>query len=173
MRGKLRAMLSAVLAVALTLVGSVAPAAASTTGRESFQGTIVKDESGNVVSTRLVAIGVFTGTGRIVEVENRPGDPENVNRDNLVFPQGTMHIRSTNERPTISLNPQTCVITFRVKQTNRIEGGTRRFSHASGTFAGTVRAWAVAARNPNGTCNQQANALLEADVVSTRGTLSY
>jgi hypothetical protein len=151
MRGKVKPALSAVLVVGLTLVASVAPAAARTTGRESFEGTIVKDESGKVVSTLLVAKGVFTGTGRIVEVDNRPGDPENVNRDNLVFPQGAMHIRSTNKRPTMSLNQQTCVITFRVPQTNRIEGGTRRFRHASGTFAGTVRAWGVAARNPDGT----------------------
>ena len=125
------------------------------------------------VNTLLVAKGVFTGAGRIVEVDNRPADPENVNRDNLVFPQGTMHIRSTNKRPTMSLNPQTCVITFRVAQTNRIEGGRRRFRHATGPFAGTVRARAVAARKADGTCNQQADALLEADVVSTRGMLSY
>ena len=173
MREKVIAILSAVLVFGVAPVASVAPAAASTAGRESFAGTIVKDESGKVVSTLLVAKGVFTGNGRIVEVEHRPGDPENVNRDNLVFPQGTMHITSTNKRPTLSLNQQTCVVTFRVQQTNRIEGGTRRFRHASGTFAGTVRAWGVTARNPDGTCNQQADALLEADVVSTRGTLSY
>jgi hypothetical protein len=168
-----RAILSAVLAVGVTALALVAPAVASTTGRESFEGTIVRDESDHVVSTLLVAKGVFTGSGRIVEVDNRPGDPENVTRDNLVFPQGTIHIRSANKRPTMSLNPKTCVITLRVQQTNHIEGGTRRFRHASGTFAGTVRARGVAARNPDGTCNQQAAPLLEVDLVSARGTLSY
>ena len=173
MRGKVRAILSAMLAVGVTPLALVAAAVASTTGRESFEGTIVRDESDNVVSTLLVAKGVFTGSGRIVEVDNRPGDPKNVTRDNLVFPQGTMHIRSANERPTMSLNPKTCVITLRVQQTNHIEGGTRRFRHASGTFAGTVRARGVAARNPDRTCNQQAAPLLEVDLVSARGTLSY
>ena len=173
MRAKVRAALGTMLFAGLTFAVSIAPAAAHTTGHQSFDGTLTKDASGKVVSTLLVAKGAFTGTGRIVEVGNHPGDPENVVRDNLVFPQGTMHIRTANKRPTTSLNPQTCVITFRVGQTNRIEGGTGKFRHASGTFSGTIRAWAVAPRNPDGTCNQQTDALLETDVISARGTLSY
>ena len=54
-----------------------------------------------------------------------------------------------------------------------VQGGTRKFRHASGTFAGVVRAWGVAARKPDGSCNTQADLLLDADAVSGRGTLSY
>jgi hypothetical protein len=36
-----------------------------------------------------------------------------------------------------------------------------------------VRGWGVAARKPDGTCNQQADAILEVDAVSARGTLSF
>jgi hypothetical protein len=33
---------------------------------------------------------VFRGVGRIVEIPNLPADPDNVSRDDLVFPSGTM-----------------------------------------------------------------------------------
>src|SRR3954452_1967634 len=80
---------AAVLAVVLTFVAAVAPAAARTSGRESIRGTIVASgESGTrtLLSSVFVATGAFTGTGHDVEVANRPGDPENVSRDDLVFP---------------------------------------------------------------------------------------
>jgi hypothetical protein len=176
MRRKVRAALGAMLAVGLTLVASSAPAAAPTTGRQSFKGTIIASgESGKrtVVNSLIVARGVFTGSGRIVEVDNRPGDPDNVSRDDLVFPQGTMHLRVANKQPKISLNPQTCALTVRIQQTGRIQGGTRKFRDASGTFTGSVRVWGVAVRNPDGSCSQEADLLLEGDVVSARGTLSF
>src|SRR3954452_6847607 len=86
----------AVLAGGLTFVAAVAPALAQTSGRESIQGTIVASgESGTrtLLSSVFVATGAFTGTGDDVEVANRPGDPENVTRDALVFRGGRIHIR--------------------------------------------------------------------------------
>ena len=163
------------LVVGLTLVGSAAPAAARISGKESFKGAIVASgESGTrtVVSSVIAASGVFTGSGRVVEVANRPGDPDNVSRDNLVFPQGTLHIVNTSQRPTTSLNPQTCALRVLIKQTTKVQGGTGRFRHASGTGTGTVRGWGVAARKPDGTCSQELALLVEVDVVSSRGTLS-
>ena len=173
---KVRAALRTVLAIGSTLVVSTAPAAARTTGKESFRGQVIapsKSGTRTVVSSIIVAKGVFKGSGKIVEVPNRPGDPDNVSRDDLVFPQGTMHIRNTSQAPTFSVDPQTCAFTGRVKQTTKIQGGTRKFRHASGTFASSVRFWGVAVRNPDGSCNEQADALLEADVVFARGTLSF
>jgi len=135
---------------------------------------VASGESGarSVVSSMLVGRGVFTGVGRIVEGTSRPGDPDNVVRDDLVFPQGRMHLVSTNKSFTTSLNPQTCVVRVRVRQTSRIHGGTGKFRHATGTFAGLVRGRGVAARNPDGTCSQGAEPLLEVDLVSARGALS-
>jgi hypothetical protein len=101
---------AAVLAVALTFVAAVAPAAGRTSGRESIRGTIVASgESGTrtLLSSVFVATGAFTGTGHDVEVANRPGDPQNVTRDDLVFPAGKIHIRVTSQPPTMSANPQT------------------------------------------------------------------
>jgi hypothetical protein len=175
MRRQVRATVGAVLVVGLTLVGSAAPAAARISGKESFKGAIVASgESGTrtVVSSVIVASGVFTGSGRVVEVQNRPGDPDNVSRDDLVFPQGRLHIVNTNQPPTMSLNPQTCALTVRIRQTTKVRGGTGRFRDATGTSTGSVRGWGVAARNPDGTCSQQLALLLEVDVVASRGTLS-
>jgi hypothetical protein len=166
---------AAVLAVALTFVAA-APAAGRTSGRESIQGTIVASgESGTrtLLSSVFVAAGAFTGTGHDVEVANRPGDPQNVSRDDLVFPGGKIHIRVASQPPTMSANPQTCVGSVRITQTIKVVGGTGRFRHASGTFAGTLHGWGVSPRNPDGTCLQQAELLLEVDVISMRGTLSF
>jgi hypothetical protein len=159
MRSTITAALGIALALGLTCAIAASAAAARTTGK--------------VVSTIIVAEGVFDGVGKIVEVDNRPGDPDNVTRDDLVFPQGTLHIRSTNQAPKFTLDPQTCQVPARVKQTTKIQGGTRKFRHASGTLKASVHGWGVAARNPDGTCNQQADFLLEADAVSARGTLSF
>jgi hypothetical protein len=176
MRRQVRAALGTVVSVALAASPSLAPAAARTTGKESFKGTLVKTApSGTsaIVSTVIGTSGVFKGLGRIAERESRPGDPQNVNRDDLVFPHGTIHIAETNKPPKISLDPQTCVLTIRLRQTVHVQGGTRRFRHASGTLAGAVRGWAVTARNPDGTCSQDAEPLLEVDEVAARGTLSF
>jgi hypothetical protein len=176
MRRQVMAALGTVAGVALAVTPSLAPAAARTTGRESFKGTLVKTApSGTsaIVSTVIGTRGVFKGLGRIAEVAGRPGDRQNVNRDDLVFPQGTIHIAETNQPPKIALNPQTCVLTIRVRQTVHVHGGTRRFRHASGTLAGAVRGWGVAPRNADGSCSQNAELLLEVDEVSARGTLSF
>src|SRR4051812_25370893 len=111
--------------------------------------------------------------GRDVEVASRPGDSPNVSRDDLVFPRGKIHIVNTSQPPMGSMNPQTCAGTVRIKQITKVRGGTGRFRHASGTFAGTLRGWGVAARKPDGTCEQQAELLLEVDVISMQGTLSF
>jgi hypothetical protein len=176
MRLNVKAAVVAVLAIAPPLAASAVPAAARTTGKASFRGQLIAPlENGHrtVVSSIIAFTGVFRGVGKIVEVPNRPGDPDNVTRDNLVFARGTMHLRSTSQTPRFSVDPQTCGVTARIRQRGKVQGGTGQFRHATGTFTGLVRAWGVASRNPDGTCNQQADLLLDADVVSGRGTLSF
>jgi hypothetical protein len=177
MRRQGKATLGAVLAAGLTLAATAgAPATARTKGTESFKATIVaSNPSGTrtVLSSTVFVSGVFTAVGRIREVDNRPGDPDDVNRDDVVFRRGTLHFRNTSQPPSISLDPQTCVATIRIEQTTQIQGGTRRFRHASGTLAGTLHGWGVAARNPDGSCSQELPSLLEVAVLSSRGTISY
>src|SRR3954452_10899159 len=123
-------------AVAVLVVFICAPAVASaarTSGRESIQGTIVASgESGSraLLSSVFVATGAFTGTGHDEEVASRPGDPQNVTRDDFVFPRGRIHIRVTSQPPTMSSTQQTCGVSVRIKQIIKVVGGTGRFRHA-------------------------------------------
>jgi hypothetical protein len=176
MRLNVKAALVTMAGISLSLAALAGPAAAGTTGRESFRGQIIApSESGHrtVVSSIIVLNGVFSGVGRIVEIPNRPGDPGNVSRDNLVFPVGTIHIVNTSSQPQLALDPRTCAGAVRIAQTTKVQGGTGKFRHASGKFKGTARAYAVLARNPDGSCNQQTDALLDADALSGHGTLSF
>jgi len=63
-----------------------------------------------VISSVLVAKGVFRGVGRIVELPDLPGDPPNFSRDDLVFAEGTMHLVSATVAITsFSQNPRNCL----------------------------------------------------------------
>lgn len=159
------------------LVGVVAaPASAQTTGPETFNGLLVTSGATGerqVLASPVVAKGVFTGAGRIVEVDNLPGDPDNVSRDDLVFRQGAFHLVSENVGVQFSLNPANCRFTVDVQQVGTVAGGTGVFEGASGTFAASVHATGATARNPDGTCSEDAAPLRETDVVAGTGTLTY
>jgi len=175
MRCEVRAARCALLAIGLTLTAAVAPAAARPAGKQSFRGVIVASgESGTrtVVSTLVAAKGVVSGAGRLVEVANRPGDPDNVSRDDLIFRRGRMHLVTTTRSFIPSIDRQTCVVRVRIRQTQKIRGGTGAFRQAAGSFAGTIRGRGVAARDADGTCSQKLPALLEVDVFALHGTLS-
>src|SRR4051794_37539693 len=100
--GSMKRQVTAVLlatgtALAISATSAV-PAAAATSGSETLHGTIVTSGvSGprTVISSVLVAKGVFTGVGRIVELPSPPTDPANSSRDDLVFREGTLHLLST------------------------------------------------------------------------------
>jgi hypothetical protein len=163
------------LAVGLTITTAVAPAATSAAGTETFRGALIvggKQSTRNVVSTYVAADGVFSGQGRIVEVPNRPGDRDNISRDDLVFPVGKLHLVSTTKSFKTSLNRKTCAVKITIRQTATIDGGTGKFAHASGSFVGGVQSRGVTFREPDGTCRTRGALLLEVDLVSGRGTLS-
>lgn len=175
-----RHMSWALLAGGIALAAATAtavPAAAATSGSETFKGIIVTSGvSGTrtVITSVVIAKGAFSGVGRIVEVENLPTDPDTVSRDDLVFARGSMHLVTTplgNPQP--SVNPRSCVATLTVHQTGKIVGGTRQFTHASGSFTGTVTVRAVLARNPDGSCSFEQDPLHEVDLITATGTLSF
>jgi hypothetical protein len=164
--------------IALAICAATAmPAAAATSGSETFQGTLVTSGvSGTrtVLSSVLVAKGVFTGVGRIVEIPNLPTDPDNVSRDDLVFPEGTMHLVSTTVAITaFSLNPHNCLFKVTLQQTGEITGGTGQFAAAAGSSTGTVSAQGLLPRDPDGSCSFDQPALHEEDMVAASGTLSF
>ena len=170
------ALLAAGTALAISAAPAM-PAAAATTGSETFSGTIVtsgRSGTRTVISSVIVAKGVFSGVGQIVEIPNLPTDPPNVSRDDLVFPEGTMHLVSTSEEVTsFSLNPHSCLFRLTVQQTGEIVGGTGQFAAASGSATGTVMGQGLGARNPDGSCSETQAALHEVDMVASSGTLSF
>lgn len=170
-----RGGLAALVAVT-TATAWPAAASARTAGPERFDGFLVASGvSGHrvVLTSQVTARGVFNGFGRIVEVPNRPGDPESLSRDNLVFRAGTMHIASLTTGAKFALNRRTCVFQVNLRQTTRVQGGTRTFAGAAGRFDATVVGHGVAARNADGSCSMSKLPLLDTDVVSGRGWLSY
>jgi hypothetical protein len=54
-----------------------------------------------------------------------------------------------------------------------VDGGTGCFSDASGSFDGTLRGHALAARNPDGACSAEQPPRVEVDKFTEEGTLSF
>jgi hypothetical protein len=67
---------------------------------------------------------VFNGVGRIVEIPAQPGDPRNVSRDDLVYPEGTMHLVNTTVGFSSTLNPHSCMLRATLQENSQITGGT-------------------------------------------------
>jgi hypothetical protein len=169
---------SAAAAAACTIATTLLPGAAhaQSAGPESMTGVlVVSGTSGvrRVVSSTIVARGVFTGVGRVVERDNMPGDPDSVSRDDLVFADGTLHIVNTNLDFSVQLDPKTCQYTVVAKQHSRIEDGTGRFAHASGDSTATVRAHGLGSRHADGSCAEDQAPVFEEDELSSAGTLSF
>jgi hypothetical protein len=168
----------ALSAVGLVVLTSSMPASAQTltSGRESMSGVlVVSGLSGTrkVISSAIVARGVFSDTGTVVERDNLPGDADSVSRDDLVFGEGTLHVVNTNVDVTFQLDPRTCAYTINAKQRSRVEGGTGRFVHSSGTFAATVIARGIGSRHADGSCAEDQAPLSEVDSIDAQGNLSF
>ena len=174
MKGHVRGALGAVLAIGIALVVS-APAAAQTTGNETLSGTIVaRYVSGSriVLGTVVMAKGAFNGVGRVVEIENLPGDPDNVS-DDLVFAAGSMHLVTVTVGQSFSVDPRSCIVTVSLQQTQTIVGGTGRFTAAAGSFAGTLTGRDIARRNPDGSCSLEQPPRIELATFTISGSLSF
>jgi hypothetical protein len=177
-----KALVAGAVTVALLPLGAGPLPAQTTTitaaarGPQSFHGFIVSAGlSGhrNVVLTRVVARGAFDGVGEIQEVRNRPGDADNVTRDNLVFRDGKMHIVTVNHKFVVHLNPKTCKFRASVTQTGRVAGGTGMFKDASGRYTSSVHGYGIAARKADGSCKQRGALLHEIDFVKASGRLRF
>jgi hypothetical protein len=170
-------VVGALVAAGMMLVTSAPPVMAATIGRERFDGFLaVSGASGGrqVLASGIVARGVFNGVGKIVERQNLPSDPKNANRDDLVFRAGVLRIVSIPQgNPSFVLDRRSCVATFKVQQTTRFDGGTRRFAHATGRGTGKVVGRGILQRAPDGRCDLNRAPLFELDIVSGSGSLSF
>jgi len=173
-----RVSLSVLVAVGFVLIAAASSAGvAQTSGSERFDGGLmVSNASGKrvVVGSVVAMSGVFSGVGRIVERPNRPGDSAKVSRDDLVFAVGTLHIVNVDRgHAALAVNRRTCTATFKVPKTTTVDGGTGRFAGATGTFVGKVSGSGVARRKTDGSCDQQHPPLIEIDMVTGAGTLTF
>src|SRR5262249_4823982 len=145
------ALLAAGTMLAISAAAAL-PAAAATSGSETLSGTLVTSGvSGTrtVLSSVVVAKGVVRGVGRIVEVPSLPTDPPNSSRDDLVFPEGTIHLLSITVGASFTLNPHSCLFRLTLQQTGEITGGTGQFADATSSSAGTVSGQGLLPRNPD------------------------
>ena len=169
----------ALLGVGITLAifaATVLPAAAATSGSETVQGLLVTSGVSGTrtdISSVAVARGVFDGVGRIVEIPAQPGDPPNVSRDDLVYPEGTMHLVNTTVGFSSTLNPRSCLFRATLRENSQIIGGIGLFAQASGIFTGTISPHGLFPRNPDGSCAVGQPSLHEVDTVTFSGTLSF
>jgi hypothetical protein len=164
------------VAAGLALAGPTATASAQTSGPENLQGFLIATGvSGDrvVLATSIRVSGVFNGVGKIVEVPNLPTDPPNASRDDLVFPEGTLHLVSANLDFQFSIDPRSCLAHFSATQVSSFEGGTGLFSGATGTGTGAVDGHGIAQRAPDGSCSLDLLPAHEIDKVSGTGTLTY
>jgi hypothetical protein len=176
MKSRVTAALLAVGIVLAVCAATAVPAAAATTGSETVSGRLVTSGvSGTrtAIATVAVAKGVFNGVGRIVEIPSLPTDPPNVSRDDLVYPEGTMHLVNTTVGASFSVNPHNCLFRATLQEDSQITGGTGLFANASGTFTGTISPQGLLPRNPDGSCSSTQPSLHEADQVAFSGTLSF
>ena len=183
----MRKMTGALLAAGLSLAISAAtampagaaaatPAAAGISGSETVNGILVTSGvSGTrtTISSVIVAKGVFGGVGRIVEIPREPGDPANVNRYDLVYPVGTMHLVSTTVGASFTLNPHNCQFKGALQESSEVTGGIGLFVDASGVFTGSVSPQGLFPRNPDGSCAADRPSLHEVDKIEFSGTLSF
>jgi hypothetical protein len=152
--------------------------AAAATGSEALKGTIVTSGlSGTrtVIASVLILRGVFNGVGRIAELPNDLSQPD-LSFDDLVFPEGTLHLRSTGgDFTSFYLNPANCQLRVTIQgQTGQITGGTGQFAHATGNFpTNTATVVGLAARDPDGSCSQTKPLLHDVEMLVSSGTPSF
>ena len=170
------ALLAAGTALAISAAPAM-PAAAATSGTETLSGTIVfaavpGTNSRTVISSVVVARGVFRGVSQVVE--RLPPDPAGISRDDLVFRSGTMHLISRlGMSLSFSVNPHSCLFTGTSQLTWEVTGGTGQFAGATGSFSGTVSGLALLVRDPDGSCSFTQFPSHEVDKFAESGTLSF
>jgi hypothetical protein len=176
MRRHFPGVLAVLLAVAGLVVGPTSAASAQTSGPESFTGfLVVTGVSGDRVelASHIRVRGVFDGVGKIVELPPQAGDPENMDRDDLVFRQGTLHLFSfVQDFQIVSFDANSCRLAVVVTDSSQFAGGTGIFAGASGTGTGRVDGSGLAQRNPDGSCSLDLPPAHELDRVSGSGSLT-
>jgi hypothetical protein len=121
---------------AMALMGSAGPAAAATTGRQTFS-IVSQDDKATVTAS-----GPISGTGKDVVV--------NDTTDKFVFSKGNVTVVHTPGSSHESFNPQSCTGTFTERGTFQITGGTGKYKGATGSGTYDARGTFVGTQTPDG-----------------------
>jgi hypothetical protein len=113
----------------------------------------------------------FNGMGTIVEVPNQPGDGEDVFRDDLVFPQGTLHLVTTNLGFAFNVTPRAAASSRRCSR--RARSPAAPACSLGRPERGGVLAHGTAARAADGSRDVLAPTPHEVDRIGSTGTMSY
>ena len=119
----MKRLMVAVLGLAVTLIAGAGPAAAATTGSQTF---FIVQQGQN---STLTAFGPVSGSGRDVVLSDT--------QDRFVFDGGSVLV---SHHPTAShdtFSPSTCIGRFTERGTYQLTGGTGKYAGASG--GGTYR----------------------------------
>jgi hypothetical protein len=150
--------------VAAVLLGFQSPAGAED---ENQRFVIVRSGTSQDQKVKLVAAGPITGVGEVVEVPEQPDDPENVFRDEFVFPQGTLSLVFTRTTETFEFDPHTCVGSVESTSTFEVIGGTGAFADATGSGTSTRRGRFVTRRTPAGCSEDEGRLVVVARLTGT------
>ena len=176
MRRLVASACSVVVAASLGVAMDVTAAHATASGESSFVGKLVVHTTDTGARDVLASVirfrGVVNATGHIVERDNLPGDGPNVNRDDLVFPEGTLSLVNTLGDSDFNLDPRSCIARIETPSTSVIDHGTGIFANASGTMTGTGTTMALAARAPDGSCSLEQPPIFEMDNVAASGNVT-
>jgi len=146
-----RLAVTAMLTALIVIAAVAAPASAATSANQRFE----------FVFTAHSAIGKAIGTGLVngvgsVQASDVPEDPSFF-AVTVSLPQGDLYLLGTIVSVTNDLNPRTCVVHRSGTDTYTVTGGTGAFAAATGTGADTERGVVVLPKNPDGSCNLDAN----------------
>ncbi len=168
-RAMKKATTAAVGCVAMLGILTPSTAFGQTTGQQTFtrvlRGNLSEDQPR---VSRVVATGVLNAGGTEQFDPDVPGDP--ASRQSFVFRAGTISTRTFDEEVDVSIDPRTCVGTLTVTGQEEVVGGSGAFEGAGGSGTLTESGRLFAARNPDGTCNE--DDLSYVIVVRYTGTLT-
>jgi hypothetical protein len=107
---------------------------AQTTGSETFHGVLVVSGAAgtrDLVSSVIVAHGVFTGLASSSSARACPGTPGTSIETISFSPDGVLHIVNETLDASFEINPRSCIGRFTAEQATTVEGGTGRFAGAT------------------------------------------
>lgn len=159
--GKLAVAAATISVVALSGAGLAlaSPSAATTSGAEHFYLMTTQPSASRYT---LIATGAFTGYG--TDIAGSSTDTARVHGGSFKIHHGGK-FRIIKE----SVNPRTCVAVFEASAKFTLGGGTGAYKKLTGSGTAVISELAIAPRAKNGTCNLNANPVVNEETITATG----